>query len=452
MPASPPPGRPATSALHLFGRTYGLAMAVHLLLADYDQPGWAVPRVLGALGAGVLLVRGAHAAGFALCVVTKLATLLLLRDVLTQSMLLVWLGALGTAGCLWPARLRPAAVLGAARVVVGLTYLLAALHKLNADFFNPSISCAPHAFAQAAGRWGLPHPPSLDPALPGLALGLEVALGLAVLGRSRWLWPLGVLFHLPLTVTLAPSFQGVMLVGWVASLTPRQRVAWRRVARGRGRWLWGAAGLAALLDLAFAGPPQDFAAASALVKVAANGALFAASLGVIGLNLRRARRKKPSKTAPSRLAFGFGLAWILHGLAPYLGLQYQHTGAMLSNLRIDDACHNSLIFGPGLRLMGDPYLRIDRARLGQNARPERAATLEAGLWSPAALHTMRQNWCVPELRPLALSGTHRGRAFHLPDLCAEDWLHHLPTAAVALPGYQAWQKNLRRECATACIH
>jgi hypothetical protein len=447
MPAAPP--RP-TAILHLYGRTFGLAMAVHLLLPDHAQPGWGAATVLGALGALALLVRGASAAGFALCVLAKLGTLLFLRDVLTQSMLLVWLGTLGALGSL--GLLRPKAVLDGARVVVGATYLVAALHKLNTGFFDASMSCAPHAYAQAAARWHLPHPAAFDGALPWLALGLEVAMGVAVLRRSAWLWPLGVLFHLPLTATLAPSFQGVMLVGWVATLTPRQRVRWRQVARYRWPWLLGAAAVAAGLDLALAGLPHDLDGAFTALKVGANGALAAAGLVVAVRILRSRRRKIPVKTGTSRLAWGLGLVWLLHGLGPYLGLQYQHTGAMLSNLRIDDDCHNSLLFAPGWRLGGDPYLRIDRARLGDDARPERAARLRAGLWSPAALHAMRQNWCVPALRPIALKGTHRGVAFDLPDLCAEDWLAYLPSAAVALPGYQAWQKNLQRTCATACIH
>ena len=93
----------------------------------------------------------------------------------------------------------------------------------------------------------------------------------------------------------------------------------------------------------------------------------------------------------------------LHGLTPYFGLQYQHTAAMLSNLRIDDACHNSLII-PAALVIETP-IRITSAEIGIGQRPARETTLESGLWSYPALATMHRNWCVDALRPSVLRVT-----------------------------------------------
>ena len=122
---------------------------------------------------------------------------------------------------------------------------------------------------------------------------------------------------------------------------------------------------------------------------------------------------------------------------------------MLSNLRVDDGCHNHLLM-PAALVGTDPYIRVDEARVG--GREEREQVVRETLWSVAALHTMRRNWCIPENRPIRFAGTWRGRPFALPDLCADDWSSALPGADTALPGLQLFQKNLRRRCPTECVH
>ncbi len=408
---------------------------MHLTLPDYEAPGWGAPRAVSFVGAALLLWRPLPA-GFALCLVGAAWPLWALRDVLTQSALLLVWAAVGLWGA---ARSRGPAALDAVRWTTALTYALAALHKLNVDFFDAAVSCAPHAWAQIAARWGLPAVGGLEPLLAPAAILTEVALAVAITRRSPWMWPLGVAFHLPLTVTLAPAFGAVMLAGYVAATTRRQAARWRRAARRHPGALVLAAGAAALVDAALGGVDDPVTP----LKVAAAGAILAGSLLALGPP-GRCRRTAPTVWVVVAL-------WTLNGLTPYLGLQYQHAAAMLSNLRIDAGCHNSLIFPEALR-GADPYLRIDVARIGDGQRPAREAALREGLWSVPALHTMHRNWCVPRLRPIALEGTWRGRAFAMPDLCAADWLDHLPGAAALPAGLQRFQKNLRRECPQACIH
>lgn len=413
-----------------WARAFGLGSLVHLTLPDFEQAGWGLPGVIEAVGAVWLLWRPA-APAFALCLVGTLWPLLFLRDVLTQSALLSLWAALGLVGALRPT-LRTPALAAVGRVTAG-TYLLAALHKLNTAFFTPELGCAEHAWRQVAERYGLPDG---LPAAPYLAVGIEVALGILLWRRSGFAWPLGIAFHLPLTVTLAPAFGAVMLAGYVATLDARALVKWRRMWWRRWPWILGLGGAATVVEWTWAARGEVGPA----LKTGAAMAVF-----LLGISTLRHRAAACSHPLP-RLALGL---WLANGLTPYLGLQYQHTAAMLSGLRIDAGCHNSLVV-PEALVIEDPYLRIDAARIGPG-KPYRERILLESLWNLPALHTMHRNWCIPEHRPITLGGTWRGEAFHIPDLCAADWQDALPDRAW-LPGFQRFQKNLGRACLQACIH
>ena len=60
-----------------------------------------------------------------------------------------------------------------------------------------------------------------------LVLFLEFMLCLLCLKRSKAVWLLGALFHIPLTLTIAPAFGSVMAIGWgagtLSSVVCRQR-------------------------------------------------------------------------------------------------------------------------------------------------------------------------------------------------------------------------------------
>ncbi len=401
-----------------------MASLLHLLLPDFDQPGWWAPRILEAIGAAWLLWRPSRW-GFALCFLSTAWPLLFLRDVLTQSAYLTVCAALGVVG----ARGTRAAVVW----LTAGTYVLAVFHKLNTGFFDPTYSCADHAWAQVMLRWPVP---DLAPLSPWAALAIELAMATALIRRSPWRWPLGLLFHLPMTVTLAPAFGAVMLSGYVAAGSAREAARWRRVWRTRrGALLVGATAV-----LAF-----DLWAGRTFAPVIAFEAAAAGALAVGALLAWTPRRRG----ATPRWAYAVFALWIAHGLTPYAGWQFQHSAAMLSNLRIDRGCHNHLLMPESLRGV-DPYIRIDEAHIGGRAKRERL--VRETLWNVAALHAMRRNWCIPENRPIRFVGTWRERAFEIPDLCASDWIEALPGAERRLPGLQLFQKNLRRDCPAACVH
>jgi hypothetical protein len=437
-------GLTAHPLMRFWARALALALVVHVGLPDYDEPGWGGPRALKLTAAAILLFRP-HALGFALGLGTSLYTLLALRDVLTQQVLLACMSGAGLVAALAGTRSSARAALQVVTVATAATYALAALHKLNTDFFDPTVSCAQHAWAQVEAFWfawaGLPGPPG-----PWLAVAIVLVEGVfaaLLLAGSPWIWPLGIAFHLPLTVTLAPAFGAVMLAGYAAGMGPRTVVRWRRALRRRGGLLVLAAAIAVALDLAAHGGigPWD-----GRVKVAAGGALVTWAV-LAGLRRERLRF--------GRAALVFGVFYTLHGLLPYTGLKVQHAGAMLSNLRVDPTCHNSAVFPPSM-LLRDPYVYVDEASIGHGQRPARERVLRETLWSIAALHAARENWCIPELRPIVLKGRWRGEPFEIPDLCAADFVDALPDAGLPgptfFPWYQALQKNLPRTCHAACVH
>jgi hypothetical protein len=165
----------------------------------------------------------------------------------------------------------------------------------------------------------------------------------------------------------------------------------------------------------------------------------------------------PAWTATPVLATGIFVAM---SFTPYLGTQMQHTGAMLSNLRIDEPCWNHLVFTESV--FGDPYIRVVEASIADD--PDNLVTkyrqkellLEARLWSSPQFEQMRRNWCAERMRPIFIRGTQFGELFEIADLCDH---------SIALPrdrgvfGGRAWfsdylrlQKNLPQTCNMRCLH
>ncbi|MEE2757084.1 MAG: hypothetical protein VYA30_10505 [Myxococcota bacterium] len=427
--------------LRWWARAFAVGSLIHVCLPDFEQPGWAAPQIVETVGALLLLWRPT-AWGFLLCTLGTLYPLFFLRDVLTQSMYLTWVGFFSCMATV----VHRIELMAIVRWLTAGTYWLAALHKMNRDFFNPEISCAHHALRQLDSHWQWASlPTDLGVELSILVIGIECIIGVLIVRRSLLVWPVGCLFHWGLTVTLAPAFGLVMLSGYCATLNGRQMVLIRHlICRRKTVLSVSIASLIAVEGLLSQQIPS--------VMTVLKAALFFGSVTLsIGLIL-----EKPSghlvqlKPEPIYVKLIF-IFWIGHGLTPYFGLQYQHAAAMLSNLRIDRDCYNSLLIPP-LYARHDPYIRLNHASIGDGQRPKREVILKEGLWNLVALSTMRRNWCIPELRPITLEGSWTGRAFRIGDLCSPDWYSHLGLSEPPWPGFQLYQKNLKRRCLTPCIH
>ncbi len=424
-----------------------LASFARLTLLEAAHGWWWAATILLLVGA-VGLVRYGGRVWWLLSLVGLAWPYFFLRDWMTQSLVMMLIAVAGASTI--SARGSGIRVAKSAHWVAASTYFAAALHKLNAGFFDAQYSCANYGWTKLAAFF--------DSAIaapvggPGVALAVvttEIAVGLFLLLRPRWGIILGLLFHVPLTMVLAPAFVFVMGIGYAAALGDED---WRLAGE-----LWRAhRGFFVLPALALLFPLLGEADLVLTVKIA----LLSSAIGtVFALEVRRAARPAPKRAGP--LPFLLVAAFALNSLTPYVGTQYQHTGAMLSNLRIDDGCWNHL-FMPEPALGSDPYLRIDFASMGPAPAPgeprpfaDREATLTDTLWQVSSLSLLQQNWCRPHTDPIVLRGTFQGEAIHIENLCTTE----IELEGVGLFGGTEWlptflkfQKNLVRECPTECIH
>ena len=366
-------------------------------------------------------------------IVIQFVTLLLLRDVLTQTVLLLIFGTLGLSLRLrWSLKR-----LGGIADITATTYLVAAIHKLNEGFVDASTSCANHAWRQIDNRWSNLLPDVGDAFLPSLVLLVELCLAMLLFFRKRHYWILGVAFHLPLMVTLAPAFGAVMFCGALASLDRRAVFHLRQMLVRYPHYL-----------IVFSAAVIGIESTIGTTQIALNQTLQVGLYLALGFVAYRSMSGKPC--GRQRLSLVVPL-WFAFCLTPYFGLQYQHTAAMLSNLRIDLDCHNSLLF-PASWVGDDPYVRILSAQFGEANWSERQRIVREGLWNETALFTMRKNWCVPRARPMKFTVLYHGHTYEIDDLCRADSLDFIPHHFHYLKGFQRFQKNLTQGCHQACIH
>jgi len=429
-----------SSELRFWSKIFAVSSFIHLTLGDFDQPGWEWPAALECVGALILLWRPVPI-GWFLSFVSTLIPLLFLRDVLTQSVLLMCWSLLG----LWGST-TGYSVLKSIRWLGAGTYFVASFHKLNTAFFDPKLSCAHYAAEQIRAHWMPLDLPSIEGVwLSVVVIIVECFLGFLLLRRSLWVWPVGLLFHWPLTVTLAPAFGFVMFASYAAAITPRQLVMLKHTGRRmRWSWMWGLT----FISLEYALVPGDWPWTTTPKAVIA-GLILALFIGHVSRGARTWASSSDRQGTP--LAYATLCVWTLHSLLPYAGIQYQHTAAMLSNLRIDEPCRNSIVV-PAQWHGPDPYIRLTKADIGQGQRPRREKILESGLWNVAALATMHRNWYVPHLRPIRFEGVWNQTPFIIDDLCADDWYRALGLDAPGWTGLQLFQKNLERRCDAQCVH
>ncbi|MCA9612078.1 MAG: hypothetical protein KC586_04885, partial [Myxococcales bacterium] len=137
---------------------------------------------------------------------------------------------------------------------------------------------------------------------------------------------------------------------------------------------------------------------------------------------------------------------LLSGTTPYLGLQFHHAAAMLSNLRVDEGCWNHLLVPESVR-GSDPYVRVEDIEVGPSVRgpealKERARSM---LWHPASLRTGIEDWCEAGAAPLRLTLRYHDTRHEVRDACVDPL--PLPWQPPGL-----FQTNLPRECPARCIH
>ncbi len=467
---------PEHPTYRLISLCFVVAGLAHLWLADAWQLSWLPGNICFIAGLVLLLFRPCSLAWALLCV-GKFLPLFFARDHLTQSVLMMIASGggaffVGLHAYLrsWPEKFTVSpstygeisvpiwAFFDLLRLLTIITYAAAAVHKINRDFFTPDVSCATHGLNRILTYYDLPSLPLIETwaiALAIFVIALEAGIAvLYILGRRRLALIFAIIFHIPLTLTMAPAFAFVMLIGHAAFLRPTDLDAYRQFLSRRGVSIGILAlGITAVSVLVAKDIPEWTMIPREFLLWAL---LFTAILA------RPWRPELPTAVSwqnrhwPRAVAWSLGALFALHSLTPYLGVRFQHTGAMVSNLRIDEGCWNSLILPESLRIRDD-YIRVDQVYFQAPGLVEKyeGIVLEQ-LWNGTQVRQMRRNWCRPELQPFYLKGTYRGRTFEIADLCAEEFDWPFDDDGIFgvefFPDHLLFQRNLPRECPQICIH
>jgi len=258
--------------------------------------------------------------------------------------------------------------LSGVQIVVGLTYALAFLHKLNPEYLSPRMSCGSYLGSQyLEHRVNIRHPGLLK--LQGfLSIYAILALegGIPLLFLFPATRPLGVLLavllHLPLGLLVHVHFAAVMYAGLSAFVAPGN---WPRVLSAAfhfspGKWVFCLL-LGLYLGHRFGGYGySDRRRLPAYLHQLFFGVYFLAALAV-GLTLLHGG---PLRTfawggpVQRALLLSLTLAFLLNGLSPYIGLKTNFSFAMFSNLRPDPWRH--LLWRAGWRpLCLARYIRVE---------------------------------------------------------------------------------------------
>ncbi len=451
------PSRALRYRVHV--RLYALATLIRLTLPDAVSKAWFPEVLLHWLGALVLLATGSLL-GWALCCAAILLELLTLSDQLTQTAYL-GLVACGAIGCfVGSAEQRERRMhLNLASIVRTLTvgtYFLAAFHKFNRDFLNPAVSCASggmHVLAEHYASAALAN--LADWRLwPYLFLAAECGLVLTAIVRPAWGAIYAAVLHLPLTIIFAPAFAFTMASGWVTLLSDEELAQLGHSLRLRWRSVLFLAAIPIGLSLGL--PPYDRWRTDPdwCVK---EGLLWLVLAWLVVAYVERRRSGAPPESwfgawceleaspGARRWAMLAGTLWLLNGFAPYTGLNFQHTGAMLSNLRVDHGCYNHLLIPESFRFR-EEYIRLDDVRLdGLTLDP---SAYQSQLYNAELLGPQLRSWCRHGRGAVSLKGSYGTSPFEIADACSQEALPWEPRLA----HFRRFQRNLSRDCPQACVH
>lgn len=237
--------------------------------------------------------------------------------------------------------------LSGVQIVVGLTYALAFLHKLNPEYLSPGISCGSHLGREYLEyRVNIRHLGLLK--IQGF-LSIYAVLALEGVIPLLFLFPatrplgilLAVLLHLPLGLLVHVHFAAVMYAGLSAFVAPGD---WPRVLASAFALSRTKLVLYLLLGLYLG---HRFGSYSYQRRLPAYGhqlffgIYFLAALAVSLTLLRGGPLTTFAWGGPLQRALLLFLtaAYLLNGLAPYLGLKTNFSFAMFSNLRPDPWRH-----------------------------------------------------------------------------------------------------------------
>ena len=361
------------------------------------------------------------------CALGVLGPLLFAGDQLTQSVFMLVQCTLMLGAARLDTDDRERLVAPAMRACTVAFYAIAAFHKLNVDFFDPTVSCAVGGVELLGDNWSVALP-DLGLAWPVLFIAVELGVAVAWATRPAFAVVLASAMHLPLTIVFAPAFAWILIPAWVWFFDDEDLAHY--VATFRDKRVLAAGVVLGAISAAFYfrdhWVPYPFWQLNELLL----WIVLVASATALWRRGDRLRSRAPLRPLGWRAVWL--VAMIVNASTPYLGLQFHHAGAMLSNLRIDRGCWNHLLV-PELVRVREPYLRLDDAA-DDAADPELAEVLETTLWHPAQLRAFLAEHCT-EPRMVRIDGA------------------RVDACELELEGREGlFQTNLERRCPQQCIH
>jgi hypothetical protein len=355
------------------------------------------------------------------------------------------------------------------RVAVLAMMFFAALHKLNADFFDPALSCSmipvPHRLVPWLESVGWLHAlmPYLgfagEAGIPLLLfflprLGIPFTVGVMTMIGHQGATPFTALVMVCSLAFLRPEDGRIMLDGLKRYRLPSLAVLVGAVAISFSVFRLIGAKRPWLEYLFFELLICGIGIAFVHVLVAELGAWRAG--GSLREGLLRGRRDDPVLQGSRwlrALLVGLVVATVLSGMSPYLGLKFRLSFAMFSNLRVDDDRWNSFLLPRALDMRDhDPYVRVtsvqlERASRDTAARPPRA--LEPGLYTPLRLvqylESMRRRGMKADIE-LAFAGESRRFRDALQSVELAAWIEQMDVRD------RLWQPELPLGARQPCIH
>lgn len=344
------------------------------------------------------------------------------------------------------------------------TLFFAGFHKLNADFFTSAVSCEQIVKQYAIRNWSLPGLEFIfKQTSPAFVILVESALPILLLLFCRRLGILTVvLFYGGIALTDALVVTLCIIFPALAFLEEED---WKTLKAGwqKPALAWGVLLLAWLpFSAAYYQGPRPWLQPALYQSVLL--LIFTLVAWLIGRDLQQAWQQKSTGENPGLLRQGLAalgwsrpallsktlpggliiLAWsallILNGFSPYLGLKFNYSFAMLSNLRVDDARWNHLLMPKWVRLTAhDGYIHVLLAETQTASadiltalKEKQSRRLKTGLFSPQAFHDtlsqLRENRDGTQVKLLV---EYKGKAFDYVGPVAEpgfaDFQARLPT-------------------------
>lgn len=263
------------------------------------------------------------------------------------------------------------------RLEVIIFYGFTFFHKLNADFLDPSSSCAVTFLGHITDPFSLPSLPALESLVIFVTLGVEFLLPLGLAIPRLWLPAvlLGAGFHFFLALDVVKifyNFSSVMYALLWVCIPPsaatllfrvRQRLpqavrskpVWRSVVRLFFNRFHFLAGYVLTLVLCWQYPELSLGlnvVGFSLLWLALATTLFVA----VGYVWRQLRERAGDWPPPLRFKMSplllIPFLVFLNGLGPYLGLKLSSAWQMYSNLSVDDSGSNHFLIPRSLDIGG----------------------------------------------------------------------------------------------------